>query len=68
MSLGFISRSGIVGKYGNSGFFDFLNFLKIFYLREKAGERGRGKERESQAGSVLSGEPNAGLNPTTLGL
>ena len=31
-----------------------------------SGEQGKGK-RESQAGSMLSAEPNLGLNPTTLG-
>ena len=53
----------------------------FFLVRERGRERerecesvcsrGRGKgrrrERESQAGSVPSTEPKAGLNPTTLG-
>ena len=30
----------------------------------QAGERGRGRERESQAVSMLSAEPDLGLDPT----
>lgn len=30
------------------------------------GEGARERERESQAGSALSGEPDTGLDPTTL--
>ena len=32
-----------------------------------SGEEGRGRERESQAGSTLSKESDVGLDPTTLG-
>ena len=44
-----------------------------FYFREREREHVSGaegqreKERESQAGSTLSMEPDAGLDPTTLG-
>ena len=31
------------------------------------GERSRGRERKSQAGSMISTEPDAGLDPMTLG-
>ena len=47
--------------------------MLFYYLRERERERerkqGRGAEgvRESQAGSMLSRGPNAGLDPTTLG-
>ena len=34
----------------------------------RAREKDRWRERESQAGSMLSPEPNSGLNPTILGL
>jgi len=39
----------------------------IYYFRERAGggEEGEG-QRESQADSMLSGEPDTGLNLTTL--
>ena len=42
-------------------------FLKdfIFYLREREQARG-GADRERQADSLLSGEPDAGVNPRTL--
>ena len=48
------------------------NGSKIFFLRQSACKWEKGTEgetdrqTESQAGSVLSTEPNAGLNPTTL--
>ena len=44
--------------------------MYLIYLEKESiqvGERGRGRERESQAGSTLSAEPNEELNPMTLG-
>ena len=43
--------------------------LKIvfIYLRKREHEQGRGAEREAEADSPLSREPDAGLNPRTLG-
>ena len=46
-------------------------FLRFLYFREGKRERkraqvGRGLGRESQADSLLSVEPNAGLHPRTL--
>ena len=35
--------------------------------REGERERERERERESKTGSMLSAEPDAGLDPTTLG-
>jgi len=46
----------------------FFFFRKIYLLFEKErvpGRGGEGKERESEADSMLSAEPNAGLDPTT---
>ena len=48
-------------------------FNNSFFERERAGDRCRERERErereraSQAGSMLSEEPDVGLDPTTLG-
>ena len=41
-----------------------------FFLERESvhtGERSRGRERKSQAGSMFSTEPDAGLDPLTLG-
>lgn len=43
----------------------FFHFLKM-YFREGEDRRTEGK-RESQAGSILDAESDAGLDPTTLG-
>ena len=46
-------------------------FVCLFRDKERVRTRGREREREgereSQAGSMLSTEPNVGLNPMTLG-
>ena len=45
--------------------FLYFNFLIILESANAiGGERGRGRDRESQRGSVLSLEPSAGLDPT----
>lgn len=47
----------------------FHSFVLPFFLIERdrehaqAGEKGRGRRRESQAGSTVSTEPNEGLIP-----
>ena len=50
--------------------FFYFNFL-IYFFREAEREskvgRGAEGEKESQAGSMLSEEPDVGLNPMTLG-
>ena len=43
----------------------FFFLLKILFILEREQARGEG-ERESQADSELSTEPDIGLNPTTL--
>ena len=48
-------------------FFPFLFILEREHARANKGEGQREREREPQAGSALSTEPTAGLNPTTLG-
>ena len=57
--------------YKNMLSFIFFNyyFLERERERERMSEQGRGAEgkRESQAGYVLSMEPDRGLNPTTPG-
>ena len=40
------------------------HFLLVIYWGEGQRERGKERERESQAGSRLSAEPNMGLDPT----
>ena len=51
----------------------FIFKILFIYFRERKhdwwrGVRGRGRERESPAGSMLSMmEPDAGLDPMTLG-
>ena len=59
-------RSRIAGSYGGSiSIFILFYFLKDFlYLRERAG-KGRGVEGEGEADSLLSREPDAGLDPRT---
>ena len=47
-------------------FFSFHIFI-LERDRVPAGERGAGKERESQAGPMLSTEPDMGLDLVTLG-
>ena len=46
-----------------------FSFLNLFLESERKHKQGRDTEgeRESQAGSTLSAEPNAGLYPMTLG-
>ena len=55
---------------GNSVIYLFIYFLKDFiYLfdRERSQVDGEaGREREREAGSLLSREPDAGLDPRTL--
>ena len=58
---------------------NFFNYNFVFFIlrerkralrkRDRGGERDREthREREFQAGSMLSTETNAGLNPTILG-
>ena len=43
------------------------NFFFLLRERTRAGKRGRRSERESQTGSVLSVESEAGLDPMILG-
>ena len=42
-------------------------FLKIFYLFTHERHRERGRHRRQRAKQALCGEPDAGLNPRTLG-
>ena len=47
-----------------------LFFIISFHVIESVqsgGQRGRRKEGESQAGSTMGAEPDAGLDPMTLG-
>ena len=59
-------------KASHSKTVEILIFLKDFiYLFDRERERSQvgreaGREREEEAGSPLSREPNAGLNPRTL--
>ena len=55
----------LIHQYGI--FILFILFYLFFYLRECEQERGAEGERESQAGSTLSAEPNVGHDPLTLG-
>ena len=56
--------------FPNSFFFFLLLFIYFVRERKIEGESGRGAEREgvreSQTGSMLSTEPDMGLNPTTV--
>lgn len=46
--------------------FTFFFFLRLTYLRGRKRQREKEKERENpQAGSLLSTEPDAGLDPGT---
>ena len=69
--------AGLTLNYGYSSVYTLICMLDCvlldesdqfcFVLRESA-SRGEGqRERESQAGSVFSVEPDAKLHPTTLG-
>ena len=48
-------------------FLSFILFLEKERMCEHKQERGTEVERESQAGSMLSAESDAGLDPMTLG-
>ena len=51
-------------------FIVLINEIFFFYFRERVSGQGRGAEgekvRESQIGSMLSAEPDMGLDPTTM--
>lgn len=49
--------------------FQIPPFKNFFFILEREGAQAGGegrRERESQAGPMLSKEPNMGLNPTTM--
>ena len=58
----------ILGKlnWKRDGIRLITNFSFLFFVLRKEGKGTEG-EKESQAGSTLSMEHNAGLDPTTLG-
>ena len=47
--------------------FDFIIYFILEHEREHEWERGAEGERESYASSILSVEPDVGLDPTPLG-
>ena len=48
-------------------FFFFKDFIYLFDRQRSQVGREAGREREEEAGSLLSREPDAGLDPKTLG-
>ena len=47
----------------NNEYFSF-SYLFLRKSMSREGQRERGREREAQAGSTLSAEPDTGLEPT----